>query len=114
MGHLQFGPGQERLEIPTCKDFESDGPPLPACGRLVRRHALRRGRLPSLKSLFRGNAASPGQFTITLATRGTLGTRNFLVQFITTTMARFAQPLTITRNGAIAVFALIFCTWLAV
>ena len=29
-------------------------------------------------------------------------------------MARFAQPLTITRNGAIAVVALIFCTWLAV
>ena len=36
------------------------------------------------------------------------------MQFITTTMARFAQPLTITRNGAIAVVALIFCTWLAV
>jgi cobalt-zinc-cadmium efflux system membrane fusion protein len=37
-----------------------------------------------------------------------------LVQFITTTMARLAQPLAITRNGAIAVAALIFCTWLAV
>ncbi len=36
------------------------------------------------------------------------------MQFITTTMARLAQPLAITRNGAIAVAALIFCTWLAV
>src|SRR5579872_1584796 len=29
-------------------------------------------------------------------------------------MARLAQPLAISRNGAIAVVALIFCTWFAV
>ena len=87
---------------------------MPACDRLIQRHALRRGSLTTLNSLFRGNAATPRQFTITLAIRENLGTRNSLVQFITTTMARFAQPLTITRNGAIAVIALIFCTWLAV
>jgi hypothetical protein len=72
MGHLQFCPRAKRPKSPSLRAlygaiFADDAT------RLVQRHASPRASLTTLKSLFRGNAATPHQFTITLAIRGKRG-----------------------------------------
>ena len=69
-------------------------------------------RFTEVKCLFRGNAETRRQFTITLAMRRSPG--NEVLECFGTFIARLKLWPQITRNGAIAALTLIVCTWLVV